>query len=62
MSVTDLCVDLEDKPVWLAADSSVFSVSFAYRSEVDCLGPFLFSSELVWNKFGSIFLLVSMEK
>lgn len=46
MSVTDLCIDLEDKPVWLVAGSSVFSVSSAYRSEVDSLGPFLFSSKL----------------
>ncbi|XP_028065935.1 abscisate beta-glucosyltransferase-like [Camellia sinensis] len=36
--VSGLCDDLEDKLVWLAADSGLFSVSSAYRSEVVSLG------------------------
>lgn len=43
--------DLEDKLVWLAADSGLFSVSSAYRSEVVSLGPPLNTCKLIWNRF-----------
>lgn len=53
MSVSNLCDNLEDKPVWLAAGSGMFYVSSVYRSEVVSLGPSLITSKLVWNKFAS---------
>ncbi|KAL7262113.1 hypothetical protein ACSBR1_000488 [Camellia fascicularis] len=49
ISGSNCCDNLEDKPVWLAAGSGMFSISSVYRSEAVSLGPSFFTSKLVWN-------------
>lgn len=48
-SAADPCSVLEDKIVWLADGSGPFSVSSAYKNELDSLSPSLISCKFVWN-------------